>query len=330
LREDDSSSDTRKVGPDGAYLINSSPTKEETEHEDRSQDRRFKQNQAKTNDRLVLLNFLLFVGTLATAIVGVFQTAASFKAVKESQEALALARQSSLDSSKQFQTQLEHFDASLGVSQAQVFQTGQLALHAGEQAGSSASMAETTKTELEISQRPWVIVRAAIASDLTYGANGATITLHYTLFNAGHTPALKTIIWPKFYLPFGKKISTIEERERFCSDMSHMSAGDGQTIYPNQVFEQNQTINLPVSDIDEYLKKTETINPNKLMVVSVIDCVTYQSNFTKTVYTVADSYGLARPYPQGNGVGLMLEAYKNTGSTSLVLIPEGFSPSDTK
>ncbi len=94
--------------------------------------------------------------TVAYAIIAACQLSEMRRTNGLTQDALNKANQNSLDSSKQFQAQLSHFDAGLG-------RTELLAIHAGEQAVSSEkaaraakSAADTAKNTLTTSQGAYV------------------------------------------------------------------------------------------------------------------------------------------------------------------------------
>jgi hypothetical protein len=287
---------------------------------------------------MILLTFVIAAGTIASAIAigfqwyelheGGFDTAAIATAAKQQ----ACAAKQIAEASKRNATAAEGFaaNASLingGIGTA-VKKLDDQARATQQSANAAKEASITARQEMEISQRPWLVVKASIASDLTYNDNGGTITLHYTILNVGHTPALKVNIWPEFYVANGKKIGNFAERERFCEKGIASGMTFGQTIYPGQVFEQNQRFSMSQADIDDSWKSFGSENVSKVIPVSIIDCVTYRSNFTETLYTVADSYFLGKANPQG--MRLMIQAYKDMAAGSLVLMPEEFSPVSAK
>jgi hypothetical protein len=111
------------------------------------------------------LEILNFIGQLVLAIVGIIAVVVYGKQLKEmrhtndlTRAALEAANQNSLESSKQFQVQLGHFDASMG-------RTELLAIHAGEQAkagqdaaNAARSAADTAKEALHVSQRAYLVL----------------------------------------------------------------------------------------------------------------------------------------------------------------------------
>ncbi len=188
-------------------------------------------------------------------------------------------------------------------------------------ADAAQSAADTSIKAMELSQRPWLVVKATIESPLTFNKEGGRITLRYAIFNIGHSPATGVDIWPEFYVANGKKPDAVLERRRLCKEMEVRSAG--QTIFPGESFEINATISMNRADIDDSAKYF-----GGLFVASVVDCVSYHADFSKQAYSVGSSYQFGQPVP--NGGVRSFAPYIDMPLGSLILIPEHFYPLDAK
>jgi hypothetical protein len=157
-------------------------------------------------------------------------------------------------------------------------------------ADSAKDASLTAKASFETSQRPWLIANASVVSPLTYDKEGGHITLHYSLVNAGHTPASKILLIPEFYFLKGVSSDPILERERLCTEVRKSSGGFGDTIFPNQLTEQNFMMTLPAKDIEDAQNSLNT----KFISVLIIDCIAYRSTVSDKVFYVSDIYSLDR------------------------------------
>jgi len=212
---------------------------------------------------------------------------------------------------------------------ALVFITAYYAYNASKQAGAAIaaakaaeSAANTAREEMELSQRPWLVVKATIASPLTYDKEGGHIMLHYAIVNVGHNPAIGVNIWPEFYVANGKKADPIIERRRLCKELEARQSGE--TIYPGQPFEINEQFSMSRADIDESTRAFGYA----ILLTSVVDCVNYHSNFSNQPYSVGDSYDLRAAAPDGTTRDFA--PYVDMPLGSLVLIPEAFDPTDAR
>ncbi|WP_263356130.1 hypothetical protein [Acidicapsa ligni] len=190
-------------------------------------------------------------------------------------------------------------------------------------AEAAKNAADTSQKAMELSERPWLIVSATIASALTYDKEGAHITLHYSIANIGHSPAVEVQISPEFYVANGKKRDAILERRRLCKELETHSAL-GETIYPGQVFEQNWSFSAAQIDIDN----SAAYFGNEFFVAQIVDCVGYRANFSQQPYSVGSSYGLYKFSPTGET--LIFPPYIEMPIGSIMLTPSGFSSKDAK
>lgn len=189
-------------------------------------------------------------------------------------------------------------------------------------AKAAKSAANTAREEMELSQRPWLVVKATIAGPLTYDKEGGHITLQYAIVNIGHSPAVGVNIWPEFYVANGKKADPLIERRRLCQELEPRRSGE--TIYPGQMFEINERFSMSRADIEESIKAFG----HAMLVTSIVDCVNYHANFNKQPYSVGNSYDLRERVSGGRT--LAFAPYKDMPLGSLVLIPEAFDAIDAR
>src|ERR1017187_1808446 len=112
---------------------------------------------------------------------------------------------------------------------------------------------KTTEDNVEAfvhSQRPWISVRTALASPLTYDENGAQITLKIEVKNVGQMPAMGVFIFPAIYIDsVPGKLSPPAERARMCEQMRKIRQ-IGQAIFPGEPAVYHMAISAPVSDVE--------------------------------------------------------------------------------
>ncbi len=181
--------------------------------------------------------------------------------------------------------------------------------------------AETERRALELSERPWLLVKAELASALTYDKEGAKITVHYTITNIGHSPAVGVSVVPEFYIQDRSKPHPIVERRRFCDQAKSMSSM-GHVVYPGEIFEINESFMATTSDI----RKSAEAFYNEFFAAGIIDCVVYKAGFESKTFAVGTSYDLLRILP--NGIHASFPAFQDMPLGSIYLIPSSFFPRD--
>jgi hypothetical protein len=185
---------------------------------------RFKRSSAHTQANIVC-TILVMVATIAYAITAYLQLRAFNTQVTE-------MRAESVESSRQFQVQLGHFDAGLGRSDV-------LAERAGEQAAASQQMADAARKTAESAQRQEALLEAQVMPSiviqnidvdepLTFGKK---IANHFA--NVGNTTAFHLIarsrseVLPQGQAPNFKFIEV---------------TGSESNLGPNERFDENLTV----------------------------------------------------------------------------------------
>ena len=110
-------------------------------------------------------------------------------------------------------------------------------------------------------QRPWIPPNVQVAGPLTWGPNGATITLRFVLQNIGLTPAMNVFVYFELY-PMGADFPRPVEKQKSISDRMRQSAGTqpiGYTIFPGKTLQVNSSKSISRDDIKRiavWIKKT--------------------------------------------------------------------------
>ena len=135
---------------------------------------------AESTNKLALTNsivtWVLAIFTAISAAAAIYQGCLASRAIEVARQAniqtLQISKDSSTDSSNQFQAQLRHFDDGLG-------RTGLIAKHAGDQAEAAKDAARAAKRAADIasdnlrkSQRPWVTAESFTPSTFTMAPQG--------------------------------------------------------------------------------------------------------------------------------------------------------------
>lgn len=141
--------------------------------------------------------------------------------------------------------------------------------------GTAALQAQSNAQQEQLSimraeQRPWLYATTiAIASPLTYTANGATIHLDFVITNVGHSPATHMTIFIASVTRIVGQFDVSGEQDKVCSGHSGMPFG--QTLFPGQTVTQRIGTGLSENEL-ETARKTEP----KLLPIFVLGCISYE------------------------------------------------------
>jgi hypothetical protein len=251
---------------------------------------------AKSNRNLMVAVVIL---TALTAVATSYQGWMNRRSWSTAQTTLGQMRQDSIESGKQFQTQLQHYDAGLG-------RTGLLAIHAGEQANATQRQSSTSSEELELSQRPWITFSADVSGPLTFDDMGAHLGITYTIKNIGRTPTIGMWFTPELYAREAKisdKAPEVIEQKRLCNAQLHAGEKRGMNVFPDMPETIPVTLTLSPEQIRKATAKDGTID------LTVITCADYGAPFRKSAryYTGAIHFVMRRnagtPFPPNILVG---------------------------
>ncbi|HWZ43518.1 MAG TPA: hypothetical protein VNW97_08565 [Candidatus Saccharimonadales bacterium] len=155
-----------------------------------------------------------------------------------------------------------------------------------DSADAAKRAADTAAKQLEMAERPWVLVNIEIDTPLIFDSSGAHAGLVATFKNIGHSPAIR--IWPDAEILPIEPIDMAKERERFCREREIPQSTNpsiGETLLPGGDTKQQWAMNISRKDIGPEQKvgqDSKTANGSIMPVVIV--CVPYRSTFNHSVY----------------------------------------------
>ena len=282
---------------------------------------------------MIVLTAAIAVFALCSVVVAILQWRAMTGQLKEMQSggtdthnlAVAAGNQATWTQSlaDYMKTQADRTKDLADRMKDQADQTTTIAGQAVIQAEAAQSAAKTARRSLEISHRPWLVVKATVASPLTYDAQGANITIHYSIANIGNSPAIGIWVWPEFYILNGTKPAGMIERERICKELVARTTKFGQIVYPGQWIESNHEIHVSRADLDDSVRYFHDFFDSE-----IVDCIAYHANFSQEAYYTANSYSLGMLLPTGQTVAF--PPYVEMPLGSLVLQPDPVSPTVAK
>lgn len=335
----------------GGIIIDKPKTGEEEARERQlEKENGYKEDQVRTNRRLTLLNSLLVAGTFITSGLGIWQAQSSQTAARAARDAVKTAGETLQEMRSGGGAQDTHTLAQQAVSQSQqttklATDTHTLAESASRQASSTKIIAtealvqaqaakqsataahdlvETNRESFEVSQRPWLISSATIASPLEFDKEGAHLTVRYVVVNVGHTPATGVEIKPELFREGLKDANEIEARKGLCDEMDRHIGTFGTTVFPGQPLVQDYTISVPESQLQSAIDETQGY-----MSLHLIDCVSYHSKFVSKHFHFGTSYDLHYKDPS-SGHLLMPHIGRTLRIEELELDLSAFDPIDVQ
>lgn len=167
---------------------------------------------------------------------------------------------------------------------------------------STKKAADTGATQLELSQRPWVIPLVSIAGLLTFDADGASLMLHFKSRNTGPSPAIDVLFEPELYLSSPNKPDGFVERERLCNDVSQRNPLEvGTALMPE--IDDIRDISVRVSRKE--IEKDSAFVGGRFFNAVIITCITYIPIFKKDArYYTGIVYDFGRISPSNPNVFL--------------------------
>jgi hypothetical protein len=212
--------------------------------------------------------YVVLTGLLA--IIGMFGVAAAFRTLKAVEAQAAIMR-----------GQLTAMQGQIAQMENSGAQTAELIRHAAGQATALAESAQAAKEMAEAarisamcgenaaaaaaaharaatanlaafihSQRPWLSLKTALDSPLTYDKDGAHITVKIQVENVGQMPAMGMFTLPAIYIDsVPGKLSPPAERTRMCDQIRKIRQ-IGQAIFPGEPAVYRFTVNAPASDVE--------------------------------------------------------------------------------
>src|ERR1017187_502721 len=145
---------------------------------------------------------------------------------------------------------------------------------------------------LELTERPWICVKLAVAGPLIADDNGVHVTINVILQNVGRSPAVGIWIDPEMYLMSVSKPHPFERRKRMCEEIVERKPDMGHIIFPGEPMIQQMGINALASDIDA------CIIGDTFYAVELIVVVAYRTRLDESArYYTGVIYDLTRDDP---------------------------------
>ena len=247
-----------------------------------------------------ILTTSVAVATIAYVVIAALQLCEMRHTNQLTQSALQRADQSSLDSSKQFQVQLQRFDASLGQEQilasqaaTQALQTTRLATDTHDLADSgkaqseatqkiainSASQLMTMNQTLEIDHRAWIrVVDIVPEYSLTLDVGSAQLNFAVNYLNMGNLPASNVLLKADMIAQKPNEgLLQLEMKEtEFCEDAAKVlpiSSDYTELLYPSLGSEQHY---IARTQIDSSYVETFRGSNMKLLNLFIVGCINYR------------------------------------------------------
>jgi hypothetical protein len=164
---------------------------------------------------------------------------------------------------------------------------------AADSAQSAKQSAEIAEKALLVSERPWVSVEIAIASDLTYNQDGeARIEIAFILKNTGKSPATNVFVDAEFTPLMTDKGVGLDKMQEICARVRAAPTGKrllGHSIFPGDAFTYRINLGMPKTQFDKPFANTAALD---FFTPTLVGCVSYlfPSRITTTHVTefVAD------------------------------------------
>lgn len=162
---------------------------------------------------------------------------------KLTQIALGRADQNSLESSKQFQVQLRHFDASLGQEKVIAAQTVSQARQVSKLVAEARRSIDDNKAAQQLEESPWLHTQGVLPTDFPDGNQALAVQI----INSGKSPAFRVhalVVFQMFPVTDPPPKFIFQEKD----------AKGELTFYPNPLYPDQLRIQglIPVSWINAY------------------------------------------------------------------------------
>jgi hypothetical protein len=151
------------------------------------------------------------------------------------------------------------------------------------------SIANSASAILVATQRPWLAVDIAIDSELSINDKEAVLTVHSTIRNTGHTPAMDVEIYPHL----GNFFISREEQKTFCDNWRNIRKASphtrgGVTIFPDEwSISTGYVVGVGKSS---FTSSHRNGKPFHMLMPHVYGCVIYNFAFDDTIHTTGFNY----------------------------------------
>jgi hypothetical protein len=153
---------------------------------------------------------------------------------------------------------------------------------AGIGADAAKSLADTAASELELSQRPWLIkFDAVIIGPFIFDRDGGHITIRFLLKNVGRSPAVGVWIHDRFYPENITMPNPFDEQTAVCREAKKQASGQrlGLMLFPGEPKEIDISDHMSESEITDALDVYNgALRP--FIDPEIVGCADYQSSFS--------------------------------------------------
>jgi hypothetical protein len=183
----------------------------------------------------------------------------------------------------------------------------------GEEAKSTGKdQSAITKQMFLAENRPWILVKPSIGSDLTYDDKGsARVVIHVTTTNVGKGPAIGVSVAAKFQVVFGNTIilqqQFIEQQKQVCLQTNE----SGVTLFPGEQFIAKLNLPISVQEMNQLSHSFTAIAKTKEVLtafpISLLGAVVYRFTFEEGVHQTGFIFDLNKRDPQNSNINLMID-----------------------
>jgi hypothetical protein len=267
---------------------------------------------------------------------------ARIDANKASSEALAVAERARVDAvnlaerqraDAQMTLSAQRRDAATAL-EAQTERADRANALADRSAKAAEDTAKTAALQVEVTERPWIKVKATLITPLTFNTpvqvgEVASAKVQLLLENTGKTVALNVLSWSDILPldPSGGYRAALKRRSEWCDANRHPNPQGlaGYYVFPNDPFVEVQTVGPPMNLVFQAVSQNTGGMKGKVGFV-LVGCVSYRAPLqtedqsrheTRFLYYLGnpDPAGLLVPFVEPSGIA----------NLQLVAIPDGFS-----
>jgi hypothetical protein len=199
---------------------------------------------------------------------------------------------------------------------------------ANKQADAAATQAQTAQQEFELSERPWVYEKVAIAKPLTYDTAGdAIIDLNFLLTNIGHSPAAATSVNLTAFAEHTPDFITAQKQ--VCDPIRNRPPSAhaiGVSMFPGEQIVLGEVVSVPRKQIDaevaywtDRFKLEKGKKPLIPFVPVVVGCIDYRFEFAPGHHQTPFIFEILRSKAKLPDLDFVLEPFKTVPVADLKL-----------
>ncbi len=193
--------------------------------------------------------------------------------------------------------------------------TKTIAERSGIAANAAKKSAEVAEKTLVAIQRPWVSVKASIASDLKFTPEGGRVSILFRLKNIGQTPATGTWIDARIF-PSGPKRDAFTEKKKLCSrreSASPKGKAMGHILFPGDEVVLIESLPISSKEIEQFrvdmaeYHKDPSLKTFPVISPALVGCVSYGFAFDNSFHSTGIAEDIHRIDPKHPGAAFGIE-----------------------